>query len=85
MITLKIWGYLGIGKRVIRVGRIVALGRHISMGRVAKSETVSVSVTPAQKERWKKWAEKKAMTMPEFVRNSVEIYITMLEKLERKA
>ncbi len=85
MIILKVLVSLGIGKRVIRVGRIVTLGRHINMSRVGRTETVSLTLTSAQKERWKLWADKKNMSLAEFIRNGIEIYIAMLEKLAKKA
>lgn len=53
------------------------------MAKSVKSETVSVNVTPEQKVRWQTWADKKNKTIPAFVRDSVEVYITMMEKVEK--
>lgn len=51
---------------------------------MAKSENISVKITPEQKVRWQTWADKKDKTLPEFIRTAVEVYITMMEKMERQ-
>lgn len=53
------------------------------MAKIAKSETIAVNVTPMQKQMWKDWADKKNKTVPEFVRDCVETYILMMDKLEK--
>lgn len=53
------------------------------MAKVTKSETIAVNVTPVQKKIWKDWADKKNKTVPEFVRDCVETYILMMDKLEK--
>lgn len=49
-----------------------------------KDKKVMVSVTQDQFESWKKWADKKEISIPEFIRRAVTVYIKMLEKYNSK-
>lgn len=49
-----------------------------------KDKKVMVSVTQDQFELWKKWADQKEISIPEFVRRAVTVYIKMLEKYNSK-
>jgi hypothetical protein len=45
-----------------------------------KSKQVNVAITPETKDQWEYWAEKKGMTVAQFVRHCVSVYITAYEK-----
>lgn len=49
-----------------------------------KDKKVMVSVTQDQFELWKKWANEKEISIPEFIRRAVTVYIKMLEKYNSK-
>lgn len=45
-----------------------------------KTKQVNVAITPETKDRWEHWAEKKGMTVAQFVRHCVSVCITAYEK-----
>lgn len=49
-----------------------------------KSERINLTVTPAMKERLNILAEEKDMTVPEFIRHCVSVYITAYDKRAKK-
>ena len=49
-----------------------------------KSERINLTVTPAMKERWSALAEEKDMTVPEFIRHCVNVYVAAYEKRVKK-
>jgi hypothetical protein len=49
-----------------------------------KSERINLTVTPGMKERWSELAEKKDMTVPEFIRHCVNVYVTAYDKRAKK-
>ena len=49
-----------------------------------KDKKVMVSVTQDQFELWKNWADQKEISIPEFIRRAVTVYIKMLEKYNSK-
>ena len=49
-----------------------------------KSVRVDVPLTPEAKARWIQWAEKKNMTLPEFVRHCVSVCIVAYERNQKK-
>lgn len=49
-----------------------------------KSERINLTVTPAMKERLSTLAEEKDMTVPEFIRHCVNVYIVAYDKCVKK-
>ena len=49
-----------------------------------KSERINLTVTPGMKERWSALAEEKDMTVPEFIRHCVNVYVTAYDKRVKK-
>lgn len=49
-----------------------------------KSVRLAVPLTPTMKEEWGKWAEKKNMTLPQFVRHCVNACIMAYVKRDTK-
>ena len=47
-----------------------------------KSVQLNVAVTPIMKEQIDKWAEKKDMTTPSFVRHCIKVCVAAYEKQE---
>ncbi len=45
-----------------------------------KDRRVTVPLTDSQFELWKEWADRKEISLPEFIRRAVTIYIKMLDK-----
>lgn len=45
-----------------------------------KDKRVTVPLTESQFELWKQWAKQKEISLPEFVRRAVTVYIKLLEK-----
>lgn len=45
-----------------------------------KSERINLTVTPAMKERLNVLAEEKDMTIPEFIRYCVKVYVAAYDK-----
>ena len=48
-----------------------------------KTKQVNVAITPETKERWEYWAEKKSMTIAQFVRHCVNVCIMAYEKASK--
>lgn len=49
-----------------------------------KDKKIMVSVTQDQYDLWKNEADKKEISIPEFIRRAVTVYIKMLEKYNSK-
>ena len=49
-----------------------------------KSVRVDIPLTPNMKEQWSYWAERKNMTIPQFVRHCVSVCIMAYEKNQKK-
>ena len=49
-----------------------------------KDKKIMVSVTQDQYDLWKDEADKKEISIPEFIRRAVTVYIKMLEKYNNK-
>ena len=47
---------------------------------VNKTEKISITVTPQQKERWEKWADKKEMPLASFCRYCINAHIEAMER-----
>ena len=47
---------------------------------VNKTEKISITVTPQQKERWERWANKKEMPLASFVRYCTNAHIEAMER-----
>lgn len=45
-----------------------------------KDKRVTVPLIESQFELWKYWADQKEISLPEFIRRGITIYIKMLEK-----
>ena len=60
------------------------LGRFIFMAK-KKDVSITVLMTEEQRERWKKYAEQKDMSVGSFVRNCVEAYISASERLRKQS
>ena len=50
-----------------------------------KTERINLTMTPAMRERLSALAEEKDMTVPEFIRYCVNVYITAYDKRAKKA
>ena len=49
------------------------------------SKRVNLTLNDEQYKTWKEIAEQKGMTLPAFIRQAVRVYITMLQKVAKKA
>lgn len=49
-----------------------------------KSERINLTVTPAMKERLSILAEEKDMTVPEFIRHCINVYVAAYDKRVKK-
>lgn len=49
-----------------------------------KSERINLTVTPAMKERLNVLAEEKDMTVPEFIRHCINVYVAAYDKRAKK-
>ena len=49
-----------------------------------KSERINLTVTPTMKERLSILAEEKDMTVPEFIRHCVNVYVAAYDKRAKK-
>lgn len=51
---------------------------------IKKDKKIMVSVTQDQYDQWKTEADAKEISLPEFIRRAVTVYIKMLEKYKSK-
>ena len=51
---------------------------------IKKDKKIMVSVTQDQYDQWKTEADAKEISLPEFIRRAVTVYIKMLEKYNSK-
>ena len=49
------------------------------------SKRVNLTLSDEQYNMWKEMAEQRGMTFPEFIRQAVRVYITMLQKVAKRA
>lgn len=48
-----------------------------------KDTSVTVSVPKVERDKWRKYADERKMTMSGFVRKAVNVYVAMLERANR--
>lgn len=49
-----------------------------------KDKRITISLTESQFEIWKQKAQEKEISLPEFIRRAVSVYITMLDRYNEK-
>lgn len=49
-----------------------------------KDKRITISLTESQFEIWKQKAQEKEISLPEFIRRAVSVYITMLDRYNKK-
>ena len=71
-------GVLHCSKQCI-VYWIVVMLINVRIG-MMKSDRVTVPLAPEVKEKWQKWADKKGMSLPAFIRYCVGLCVDLYEK-----
>ncbi len=49
-----------------------------------KDKRITISLTESQFETWKQKAQEKEVSLPEFIRRAVSVYIIMLDRYNEK-